>query len=261
MIAALARGSHLLSHGPRAVLQDWLAWPLIGSEAETMRARARSAFGDSEPLLATWVAARSRFAEDWLAGSGAGNYVILGAGLDSFAWRQGGGVHVLEIDHPATQAWKRSRLQALAVPEPHDLTWLPVDFEVESVADALARAALGAGPIFVSWLGVVSYLSLAAIDATLDGLPPCSLAVSYGTPQDAWPEAVRAASQTFRAIAVDAGEPPVSRFTPDTFAALLADRGFRVVEDFGSEDVEPRLGLAALSIGNERVTLASNSTS
>jgi hypothetical protein len=98
------------------VLTDWLAWPLVGAEAESMTARSRAVFGDSAPLLATWVAARSRFTEDWLAGSRAVQYVILRAGLDTFAWRQTGRVRVFEVDHPATQDWKRSRLDALASP-------------------------------------------------------------------------------------------------------------------------------------------------
>ena len=209
MIAACARGAHLLVHGPRAVLDDWLAWPLDGSAAEAIAAGARAAFGDVESLVATWVAARSRFAEDWLGELAAAQYVILGAGLDSFAWRQKSGIRVFEVDHPATQAWKRARLEALGIPVPPELVWVPVDFEVEAVADGLARAGIGPEPTLVSWLGVVPpYLSVDAIKATLRDLPPCSLAVTYAVPEDTWPDAVRAASNTFRAMATDAGEPP-----------------------------------------------------
>jgi methyltransferase (TIGR00027 family) len=260
MIAACGRGSHLLRYGRRAVFKDWLAWPFVGSEAEAITARMRAAFGDAAPLLATWGSARSRFAEDWLARSDAERYVILGAGLDSFAWRQTAGVSVLEIDHPATQDWKRSRLEALGIPVPPELVWVPVDFEVESISNALTRARVDAGKTFVSWLGVVPYLSLDAIEATLRDLPPCSLAVSYGVPEDTWPSSVREVSQTFRAIAVEAGEAPVSRFTPEGFAAILADHRFTVVEDVGCEDVEPSYGLSALSVGAERIALATKAT-
>ena len=256
MIAACARGAHLLVHGPRAVLADWLAWPLIGSAAEAIAAGARAAFGDVESLLATWVAARSRFAEDWLGESGAAQYVILGAGLDSFAWRQTSGIRVFEVDHPATQEWKRARLEALGIPVPPELVWVPVDFEVEAIADGLARAGIGPEPTLVSWLGVVPYLSVDAIEATLRDLAPCSLAVSYAVPEDTWPDAVRAASNTFRAMATDAGEPPRTFFEPDRFAALLGDHRFTLVHDVGFQDVEPRYGLPALSIGGERITLA-----
>jgi methyltransferase (TIGR00027 family) len=258
MIAACARGAHLLVHGPDAVLADWLAWPLVGIAAEAIAAGARAAFGDAESLLATWVAARSRFAEDWLSESGAAQHVILGAGLDSFAWRQTSGIRVFEVDHPATQEWKRSRLAALGVPVPAELVWVPVDFEVESIADGLARAGIGRGPTFVSWLGVVPYLSVEAVEATLRDLPPCSLAVSYTVPEGTLPDAARAVTATFRAMATGAGEPPRTHFEPDRFAGVLSDHRFTPVHDAGFEDVEPRYGLRALSVGGERVTLAAN---
>jgi len=256
MMTAHARGAHLLMYGPRAVLSDWLAWPLVGAEAESLTTMSRSIFGDSAPSVATWVAARSRFTEDWLAGSEAVQYVILGAGLDTFAWRQTGQLRVFEVDHPASQAWKRSRLDALPVAAPPELLWAPVDFEVESLADGLRRAALGLGPTFISWLGVVPYLSLDAIRATLSGLPPCTLAVSHGTPQDTWPDEVRAVSESFVSVAARAGEPPLTRLAPERFSALLAEHGFETVERVGYSDVEPRWGLPALSIGNERLVLA-----
>lgn len=135
VMTAHARGAHLLATGPRAVLTDWLAWPLVGAEVESLTARALEMFGDRAPLLATWVAARSRFSEDWMAASEASQYVILGAGLDSFAWRQTGPLRVFEVDHPASQDWKRSRLDALGVSAPPELVWAPVDFEAESLAD------------------------------------------------------------------------------------------------------------------------------
>src|SRR5690348_6805530 len=124
-------------------------------------------FGDSAPLLATWLAARSRFTEDWLARSGAVQYVILGPGLDSVPWRQTGKLRVFEVDHPATQDWKRSRLDAIGIAAPPELVWAPVDFEAESLAAGLDRSGLRAGETFVSWLGVTPYLSLDAIRATL----------------------------------------------------------------------------------------------
>jgi methyltransferase (TIGR00027 family) len=262
MMAATARGWHLFNHGAGALLADWLAWPLVGGGAEGMLSEMLATLGDVVGPLAAWVAARSRLVEDWLAESGAEQYVILGAGLDSFAWRQGGGVRVFEVDHPATQAWKRSRLEALAVGVPADLVWVPVDFEVESVADGLERCGFRPRGTFVSWLGVTAYLSRDAIAATLRALPPCSLAASYApgvrrsqgvgpTRQD-----VRGASKAFQKIAAEIGEPVVSLFSPSEFAELLADHGFGLVEDVGPDDVGPRYGIPAVSMGNERVSLA-----
>lgn len=256
IMAAGARGWHLFNHGPRAVLVDWLAWPLVGGAAETLMAGVRTAFGDLTVQLATWVAARSRIDEDWLAASGAEQYVILGAGLDSFAWRQQGGVRVFEVDQPATQAWKRSRLEALGVAAPAELVWVAVDFELESIVARLDGVGLGSRPTFISWLGVIHYLSLDAIAATLRGLPPCSLAVTYITPEDTWQGDVGTASKTAQAMVLQAGEPLVSMLTPNEIADVLTDAGFAVVEDVGPEDVEARYGLPALSIGNERIALA-----
>jgi methyltransferase (TIGR00027 family) len=256
MMTAGGRGWHLFTHGPRAVLGDWLAWPLIGGPAEALLAGMRTAFGDVTGQAATWIAARSRISEDWLAASGAQQYVILGAGLDSFAWRQRGDVRVFELDQPATQEWKRARLEALGIPLPSELVWVPVDFEAESVASGLDAVGLSPGPMFISWLGVIHYLSLEAISATLHGLPPCSLAVTYITPQDTWQGDIGTASKTFQAMALQAGEPLVSMLTPDHIAAVLTNAGFAVVEDVGPEDVEARYGLPALSIANERIALA-----
>jgi methyltransferase (TIGR00027 family) len=256
MMTAGGRGWHLFSHGPRAVLGDWLAWPLVGSPAEALFAGIRAAFGDVTDRVATWVAARSRISEDWLAASGAEQYVILGAGLDSFAWRQRGGVRVLEVDQPATQAWKRARLETLGIPEPSELVWAPVDFEVESVTAGFDAVGLSSGPTFISWLGVIHYLSLEATAATLRGLPPCSLAVTYITPEDTWQGDIGTASKTFQAMVRQAGEPLVLMLTADEIADVLADAGFAVVVDVGPEDVEARYGLPALSIANERIALA-----
>jgi methyltransferase (TIGR00027 family) len=158
-VCACARAGHLLMHGSRAVLQDWLAWPLLGDEAERLAGRLRTRFAHNYDRLATWIAARSRYAEDWLADSRAEQYVILGAGLDTFAWRQPRGVTVFEIDHPATLAFKRQRLRTLGVREPDGLVWVPADLEAEAVGDVLKRAGLTSAPTFVNWLGVTTYLS------------------------------------------------------------------------------------------------------
>jgi methyltransferase (TIGR00027 family) len=258
MMAAVARGAHLFANGPDAVLSDWLAWPLVGSEAEAMATALRGTFGQVSDRLANWLAARTRISEDWLMSSGAQQYVVLGAGLDTFAWRQprDSNVRVVEVDHPATQAWKRSRLDALGIPVPSTLSWAPVDFEVESVAAGLERAGVNSGAIFVNWLGVAVYLSRDAIAATLRALPPCSIAVSYNPPENAWIGAAHAISKGFEAMAAGTGEPLVSMFSPDEFASVLADSGFTVNEDVGADEVEARYGTPALAFCSERIALA-----
>jgi O-methyltransferase involved in polyketide biosynthesis len=131
-----------------------------------------------------------------------------------------------------------------------------VDFELESIDAGLRRAGCGSDPTFISWLGVVHYLTLEAVRATLCALPPCSLAVSYAAPEDMWRGEACAASKTFQAMAREAGEPFVTLLTPVEFGDVLADAGFALIDEVGPEDVEDRYGLPAVAIGEERVVLA-----
>jgi len=118
------------------------------------------------------MAARSRYAEDELARAvahGVRQYVVLGAGLDTFAYRNPHpGLRVFEVDHPATQAWKRGQLEAAGISIPPTLTFVPIDFERQTLADGLGGAGfdLGAGA-FYSWLGVTPYLTREACTTTL----------------------------------------------------------------------------------------------
>src|SRR5262249_28355367 len=112
------------------------------------------------------IAARSRYAEDELALAverGVRQYVILGAGLDTFAYRNPypeGALRVFEVDYPATQAWKRALLEEVGIPLPVDLTFAPVDFEKRTLADGLRDAGFDPGlGAFFSWLGVTMYLT------------------------------------------------------------------------------------------------------
>ncbi len=254
MTAAASRALHLLHRGPEAILADWMAWPLVGADADEIVALGRTLVGDQERAFASWFAARSRLTEDWLRASGAAQYVVLGAGLDSYAWRDGAGVRVFEVDHPATQQWKRSRIEALGAPEPEALTWVPVDFEQDDLGSALATAGLDSGaPVFVSWLGVVPYLTTEAILRTLDALPDCSLAVGYVPPHEGRDEEAQALGATVESFVASLGEPWLTLPTSEQFASLVAQAGFEVVEDVGPRDVEARLGCAAMNY--ERMAL------
>jgi methyltransferase (TIGR00027 family) len=202
----------------------------------------------------TWVTARTRLAEDWLASCGAGQYVILGAGLDSFAWRQPTDIRVFEVDHPSTQAWKRARLTALALDASEALVWVPVDFESQSLMEQLELAGLTCDATFVSWLDVVPYLTLDGIHETLGALPSCSLAVSYVTPPETWEGEARRIGQRLEAVVRERGEPWLSYFALSQLGELLRDHRFAVVEDVGPNDIQSRYGLPAINY--ERITLA-----
>jgi len=169
---AIRRAAHQLLDEPK-VLDDPLALRIIGSEAAAaLRSDPKEHHAFSRAFRA-FMAARSRFAEDELARAVADRvtqYVILGAGLDTFAYRNPHpDLRVFEIDHPATQAWKREQLQSAGILIPPSLTFVPVDFEHQTLANALARSGLNTNaPAFFSWLGVTPYLTREACMTTLN---------------------------------------------------------------------------------------------
>ncbi len=168
---AIRRAAHQILDEPR-VLDDPLALRIIGREAEdTLRTDPKEHHAFSRAFRA-FMAARSRYAEDELADAvadGVGQYVILGAGLDTFAYRNPyPGLRVFEVDHPSTQAWKRERLQAAGIAIPVSLTFVPTDFERQTLADGLAECGFNVGAAaFFSWLGVTPYLTKEAFTATV----------------------------------------------------------------------------------------------
>jgi methyltransferase (TIGR00027 family) len=167
---AIRRAAHQLLDQPR-VLDDPLALRIIGSEAEqALRSDPKENRSFSRAFRA-FMAARSRYAEDELAHSvahGVRQYVVLGAGLDTFAYRNPHpGLRVFEVDHPATQAWKREQLQAANIAIPPSLTFVPIDFEQQTLGDGLAQSGFNASAAaFFSWLGVTPYLTREACMTT-----------------------------------------------------------------------------------------------
>ncbi|MFZ0760471.1 MAG: class I SAM-dependent methyltransferase [Candidatus Sulfotelmatobacter sp.] len=168
---AVRRAAHQLLDQPR-VLDDPLALRILGCEAaDALRSDPKEHHAFSRAFRA-FMAARSRYAEDELAQAvehGVEQYVVLGAGLDTFAYRNPHPhLRVFEVDHPATQAWKRERLQAAGIAVPPSLTFAPVDFERQTLTEGLGRSGFNAnGAAFFSWLGVTPYLTREACLTTL----------------------------------------------------------------------------------------------
>src|SRR5262249_52440962 len=122
--------------------------------------------------LRAFVVVRSRFAEDTLRAAtdqGVRQYVVLGAGLDTFAYRNPrADVRVFEVDHPDTQAWKRDLLARTGIAIPEGVTHVPIDFQAQSLGEGLAAHGFRTDvPAFFSWLGVTMYLADAAVRSTL----------------------------------------------------------------------------------------------
>jgi len=170
----MRRAAHQLVDEPK-VLDDPIALKILGPRA-IQRLEGGEGMGHDRLSrgLRAFMAARSRFAEDELAravGRGVEQYVVLGAGLDTFAYRNPhppNSLRVFEVDYPATQEWKRRQLEATGIEIPASLTFAPVDFERQTLARGLGDAGFDREkPSFFSWLGVSMYLSDEAVEATL----------------------------------------------------------------------------------------------
>lgn len=195
-----------------------------------------------------FVAARARLAEDWLAAAvrrGVRQAVVLGAGLDTFSLRNPyPGLGVFEVDHPATQAWKRKCIADAGLAEPPGTTFVPVNFERQRLAEELASAGLkSTEPGFFIWLGVVPYLTQEAIFNTLAyiaGTSGSEVVFDYSEPAQNRNEAGQAALAFYAARVASVGEPWISFFVPDELATSLKNLGFDEIEDLESSDIAAR---------------------
>ena len=249
---ALRRAAHQLLDRP-LVLDDPIALRIIGAEARAALEADPLRFEDSRiaPFLRAFFAVRSRFAEDSLAETmrrGVGQYVILGAGLDTFAYRNphpSGTVHVFEVDHPSTQAWKRSRLAEAGIAVPPELTFVPIDFETAQLPQALAAAGFRNDlPSWFAWLGVTMYLTRAAFDDTLRFIAsrPAGSGVvfDYALSPEVLDARGRAVFERMAERVSAAGEPWQTAFVPEELERDLRAVGFTSVEDLDAEQIEAR---------------------
>jgi methyltransferase (TIGR00027 family) len=203
------------------------------------------------PRLRAFLAVRSRYAEDELGQAvarGVRQYVVLGAGLDTFAYRNpypADALRVFEVDHPATQSFKRARLEQAGIPIPDTLTFAPVDFETQTLPEGLGRAGFdNRSPAFFSWLGVTYYLTKEAVATTLRFV--ASLPKKSGIVFDYFilPSHVNpVVSMAYDALAdrvASAGEPFRNSYDPSVLTKDLIDMGFTDVRDLGPDEINAR---------------------
>ena len=239
---AIRRAAHQLADEP-PVMYDPIAVPLIGRGF--IRDMERAMHPVARDFRA-FMAARSRYAEDQLAASvaaGTTQYVILGAGLDTFAYRNPfPQLRVFEVDFPATQLWKHERLAEAQIPIPPNLTFVPLDFAHTPRADSPLEAGLDpARPAFFGWLGVVPYLTLPAFRSTLAAITalPAGTGVSFDyafSPETLSP-LQRKVFDALAARVAAAGEPFQLFFTPDTLEDELHAAGFQQIHGAGTEEM------------------------
>jgi methyltransferase (TIGR00027 family) len=185
--------------------------------------------------------------------------VVLGAGLDTFAYRSpfGDRLRIFEVDHPATQQWKRARLGASGIALPSWLTFAPVDFERETLSTGLDAAGFDprAGTFF-TWLGVVPYLTEPAIFTTLGfigALPGgADVVFDYGEPPDTLSPEMRAYHDRRAKRVAELGEPWVTYFDPGALAERLKGVGLPQVEDLATRDLTERYGRGPTDVAPSR---------
>lgn len=236
------RAAHQLIDGPPALFTDPVILQLLGPD-RVARIKGNPGVFRKPALryLRSHVVLRSRYAEDRLKEAYAGGirqYILLGAGLDTFAWRQPPGMEdlrIFEVDHPATQAQKRSDLAGAGIPMPENIRWVPVNFESASLKEELDRHGFDwTKPCFISWLGVMVYLSMEAIDSILGlvvSLAPTSRIVFTFTQQRGYegPDSIAA-----RAAA--GGEPWRTFFSPEELTDKLRGLGFSGISILDPEE-------------------------
>ena len=248
----MSRAAHQILDNPR-LFDDPIAARIIGKENSAKISSAPDQYIiASAAHLRAFLVARSKYAEDALSEAisrGVHQYVILGAGLDTFSYRNpypSEILQVFEVDHPATQAWKREQLDAEGISIPTSLRFASIDFEKEILEDRLPKAGFKIGvPSFFSWLGVTMYLPSEAVLTTLKSIAKLAargseivfdyaLSPSLLGPKDLSSYQARAA----RVAA--AGEPWKSAFEPAILANELCAIGFSVIEDLNSDEINSR---------------------
>lgn len=248
LATAYARAYHQVADRPR-ILTDPLAARLLGVTADELSDFAeptedRPGSGASHRPRRLFFAARARFAEDRAAvavAAGVRQVVFLGAGLDTFAYRNPHpGLRVFEVDHPATQTWKHRRLAAAGIEVPETLTFVPVDFETQALATELESAGFArTEPAVFVWLGVVFYLTPEVVRGTLEYIAgqtqPVEVVFDYLQPASSDEDRAQLQERANRLAA--AGEPWFSYFTPDGIAAQLRSLGFTDVDDHSAAEL------------------------
>jgi methyltransferase (TIGR00027 family) len=251
LLVATSRAAHQLFDQPR-IFEDPLALAILGPEAVAgIRAAERRFNLSYARFMRAYLVARSRLAEDALGEAvtrGVRQYVVLGAGLDTFAHRNphsAAGLRVFEVDHPATQGWKRQLLSRADLKAPESLTYVSVNFENQRLADRLVASGFHEDqPAFFSWLGVTMYLSEDAIQETLkfvaQSTPSSGIIFDYLTrPQRSqWLRRLGLKLLTNRMAAI--GEPWRTFFDPAQLYPQLMNLGFTSIKDFGADEINAR---------------------
>jgi len=246
---ALRRAAHQILDDPK-VLDDPLAVRILGEAAAGLHAELARHQSRVARHFRAFMVVRSRYAEDQLAAAvaqGVNQYVILGAGLDTSAYRgvASAGLKIFEVDHPSTQAWKIKCLLDAQIPIPAFVRFVSVDFERQVLAAELETAGFHADlPAFFSWLGVVPYLTREAATrtfASLGRLPQGSGVVfDYALPRSSLGLLQRLALDALSSRVARAGEPFRLFFAQDEIEEFLKGLGFRRIQQLATKEINEK---------------------
>ena len=242
---AVIRAAHQLLDAPPPLVDDPIAPALLTPGGTDVLRTAPERFRTLGALrLRSHILLRSRYAEDRLAAAvarGVRQYVQLGAGFETFAYRQpswAAPLRIFEVDHPATQSVKRARLADAGIVVPPNVSFAPIDFEAEGLEAGLARHGVRLDePLFCSWLGVTMYLTADAVHAVLASMarraPSSEIVFTFATP-------LAEGESQISVAAAAVGEPWQTFFEPDALAGMLRELGFTQVTLLDPAEAETR---------------------
>ena len=251
VLSAAGRALYL-EEPPPHILEDRFAELFAGDQGADLIRELKSRMPAAQLVnFRRWTTVRARYTEDAVDQALEGGiiqYAILGAGLDSFAYRRSdlqNRLRVYEVDHPGSQEWKRRRLQKLGVEIPANLVFAPVDFERQTMRDGLQLAGFDFSTrSILSWIGVTMYLTRGAIEATLRDVASCArgsrVVLSYDVRRETLSPAGQALQDSISRRAAEMGEPFLSRMDPSEVDELLSSLGFVDIHHFGSDDAVDR---------------------
>ena len=269
VVSAFARAFHARNDSP-LIFNDHLAFDLIGEEQYNQVSinmlngypffsadEAIQLQTDEEKLkwvvntqLAPTPLARARYCEDMLLNAlqlGCQQYVILGAGLDTFAYRYpeyARKLSIYELDHPATQAYKKERLEHLSIDLPENLNLVPIDFTSQSISSELLNHGFDSTKLsFFSWLGVTYYLDKETIEQTLQEIASISAqgcSILFDFPNEQLFSTPVKRVQSMVGMAQATGEPMKSCFSYHELESLLEKCGFLVYEHLPTTEIQSR---------------------
>jgi len=246
-LAAVGRAIH--AEGERPLVADHLALGLAGKPGARLMAELTSQLPEaSRRSFGLAFAIRTRFVEDAVEAAiqdGIRQYAVLGAGLDSFAYRRprlGEGFRIFEVDRAASQAWKRDRLEEMGIAIPPSVAFVPLDAETDDLRAGLIKAGFdSSAPVVVSAIALTQYLGRPAIERILEQVasfaPGSRLVVTYVVPAAELSEMAAAGLAWTMSQAEERGEPFVSLFRPVEFDDLLIKKGFSRVEEAGPAEL------------------------